>query len=156
MALENYLKYIKEIENNFELSSPIDLDSNLSCSIVFGETEPIIVRISYDAEQDSIKIDSLLSLSLPSSSMGVQSMMNQLVGDLLSNDTSLGRLIADPDNNSIYLSKEVTMNEIQDNSFISTFNGFLDHAKLWKEKLNNTLKGQKPNQLQEVISFETI
>ena len=82
MSTELYIQNIKKLDEKLGLSKPIELDSSLGVTLILNHKNPLVLHISYDIEQNLVQIQSHITTHFPKSRIGVQTIMNELVGDL--------------------------------------------------------------------------
>lgn len=158
MAFELYLQNIKTLAKFFGFTSPIELDDNLGAIFICNQEDPFLLNIHYCLEKNVITIDTLVATHMPSSRLGIQTLMNEILGDLLQKNYS-GRLVAYPEEFAVKYLHEIHLDSAQENSLALAIPHFIQEALKWKAKFKTLRRpaffspcGLKP---QEIISFET-
>lgn len=155
MDIECYLDNINSLEKALGLKSPICLDDDLSCTFISHHSKPLLISIQYSMLEEKITIKTVISSHFPKSRLGIQTIMNKLVGDLLTQKLEIGRLTANLDENSISFVKQIGLEQSL-GDFIPLF---INEALKWRAKFESSLltnafsaPSSKPR---EIISFES-
>jgi hypothetical protein len=159
MSIELYFQNIRVLSKKLRLTSLIELDSTLSATLISDHSSPLIINISYDFDNEAIMIQSHVTTHFPKSRLGVQTIMNKLVDDLLVQKRSAGKLVADPEEHSIQFIKKIDLKFAQEDSLASILPLYSEAALSWREKFDRvTLKSQKEsfNREEEILSFNSV
>ncbi len=157
MGFELYLKNIKGLAKSFGFTQAIELDDVLGATFICNHQNPIMLNINYDLNENVMIMDTLIATNMPSSRLGIQTIMNQLIGDLLTQKRSIGKLIAAPEEMAVKFEKRVNLNEEKEFNLAEFVTLFVDAAANWRRKFKevhlnkSTSITSKPK---EVISFQ--
>lgn len=159
MTFELYLKNIKNLAHSMGLTHPIELDNNLGATFVCNQNGSLLLNIHYNLEKDLVTIDTLVATNMPSSRLGIQTIMNELIGDLLHHNNHFGRLVAYPEEFAVKFLKEIDLKEAHEMSLAETIPHFIHEALKWKTKFKSSLRAIFPSprsiKPQEIVSFES-
>lgn len=159
MTVELYFNNIKNLAKALGLPNQIELDSSLGATLISNHGTPLILNISYDFDNHTMIIQTPITTHFPKSRVGVQSVMNQLVGDLLIQNRDIGRLVANPKDNSIELIKTIDLKVASEKTLATFVPLFTEHATRWRDKFDEATKeSQKESfhQEKEIVSFNTL
>ena len=157
MGFEIYLKNIKNLAKSFGFTQTIELDDALGATFICNHQNPIMLNINYDLNENVMIIDTLIATSMPSSRLGIQTIMNQLIGDLLAQNRSIGKLIAAPEEMAVKFEKRVNLNNEKGFDLAEFVTSFVDAATIWRKKFKevaldrSSIVTAKPK---EVVSFQ--
>ncbi len=158
MSFEHYLKNIKNLATSFGLTDPIELDDVLGATFIYNRESPILVNINYNIEKNTVTVDTLIATNMPSSRLGIQTLMNQLIGDLLTQDRSIGKLVAVPEEMAVKYTKEIDLRRISENGLAEFIPVFVNEALKWKQKFKDVSSQENCSSFvskpREVVSFQ--
>lgn len=157
MSFELYLKNIKSLAQYFGLKEPIELDDLLGATFICSLKSPMMINVSYDMETHQVLVDTLVATNMPSSRLGIQTIMNQLVGDLLIQNPSSGRLVACPEEFAVKLVLKIDLQKATETSLADAMQQYLQSAQTWKDMFSKVHRSQRaaPSlEPKEVLSFE--
>ncbi|MCH9632458.1 MAG: hypothetical protein S4CHLAM6_07940 [Chlamydiae bacterium] len=157
MGFEIYLKNIKKLAQSFGSTQAIELDEVLGVTFICNHQNPIMLNINYDLSENTLIIDTLLATNMPSSRLGIQTIMNQLIGDLLTQKRSIGKLIAIPEDMAVKYEKRVNLNDEKGFDLAQFIPIFIDEALNWRRKfkeVSSKNKAELTSKPKEVVSFQ--
>lgn len=159
MSFELYIKNIKNLARHLGFKGPIELDDQLGATFLARPRNPLWINVSYNLETDQVQIDTLVSTEMPSSKLGVQTIMNELVGDLFRQKHAPSRLVAFPKEQAIKLILKIDLKEAHEVTVAHAMTSFIRSAQNWKEKFKKATYSKTPSAQaipKEIVSFEKL
>ena len=118
-----------------------------------------MLNISYDLDKNTISLDALVASQVPASRLGIQSVMNKLVGDLLSSDKRLGKLKAILEERAVKYFKHILLDEATPETLMEFVPLFIEEVLKWRKKFQEVMPSNRDKRSHlpyEVVSFEAV
>lgn len=156
MEIEQFKANLEHLRDSLELPNPLEINRSLGVSLVVNRGTPLVVNIRYDLENQNIIIDAPLSYSIPDSPEALQDLMIKLFGDLIIRNKKVGRLVANPEENSLSFVQKVILQRDNPRLLADFIPLFIEEALSWREKIKRTQKEKSRGsclQEEELLNF---
>ncbi len=134
MSKQLYTKNIKALGDHLGIFFSPELDPSCQVTIVINHSPAVILTINYDFEEGCMELKTQVSSRLPQSRVGIQSIMNKLVGELLMQRKLPGRLVANLDENAIFFTQKVEFKGDSEKVLSENIDTFIQESNSWRQK----------------------